>query len=120
MRTVVHTHVCAHTIKCKLKVFLKWSKAEKAVVISRVSKPSPRKAVNSQTSSGTPQNRGPKGKACTPESSERHSATQRISQEGGSPSTETTPLFPRVFPSSSSSTRERAWQGGEDEVPKEK
>lgn len=29
-------------------------------------------------------------------------------------------LFPCVFPSSSSSTWERAWQGGEDEVPKEK
>lgn len=99
MRTVVHTHtqVCAHTIKYKLKVFLKCSKAEKAVVIGRVSKPSPRKAVNSQTSSGTPQNRGPKGKVCTQESSERYSATQRISQEGGSPSTETTPCYSRVY-----------------------
>lgn len=92
-----HTQVCAHTIRYKLKVFLKCSKAEKAVVIGRVSKPSPRKAVNSQTSSGTPQNRGPKGKVCTQESSERYSATQRISQEGGSPSTETTPCYSRVY-----------------------
>lgn len=90
-------------------------------MIARASKPSSRKAVNNQTSLELPQNRDPRAKTCTQESSERYSAAQRIPQKGGSPIPRPPAvLFPCVFPSSSSSTWERAWQGGEDEVPKEK
>lgn len=97
-----------------------WSSKSQVVVIGRVSKPSSRKAVNNQTSSGTPRNRGPEGKTCTQDSSERYSAAPNTPGRWEPLHRDHQLLFPCVFPSSSSSTWERAWQGGEDEVPKEK